>query len=96
LSDYQKEGDDSVNPNVLGLELHQPTTEKVQNSEEIARDERGVYYKFQRKSAQRSANCCFGARTHVILSSRSRLGAVARGKKPLRQFRFILPSTTFL
>jgi ferredoxin len=24
------------------------------------------------------------------------LGAVARGKKPLRQFRFILPSTTFL
>jgi hypothetical protein len=51
LSDYQEDGDDSVNPNVLGLELHQPATEKVQNSEEIARDERGVYYKFQRKSA---------------------------------------------
>ena len=51
LSENQKNGDDGVNPNVLGLELHQPATEKVQNSEEIARDERGVYYKFQRKSA---------------------------------------------
>jgi hypothetical protein len=51
LSDYQKDGDDSVNPNVLGLELHQPATEKVQNSEKIARDERCVDYEFQRKSA---------------------------------------------
>jgi hypothetical protein len=51
LTENQKDGNYGVNPNVPGLELHQPATEKVQNGEEIARDERSVDYEFERKSA---------------------------------------------